>query len=205
MAEYAGLLEKIYEDGGTNAKGDAYVKMSFKVAGQPKAFGTFLNKKNEAVLKSVAEGDMVRVTTVMNGKYENLEKIERIKGEGKAQAVSPSTNASVAQVNNLVATIEEAKDGVAKAINRIDDKDFRITYLACRRDAIEIVNALVASGALSLGTKAADKADNFYKAVQRYALALAWDSWNVRSTDAVKLEVEAPVEKAAAKTTKYEE
>jgi hypothetical protein len=199
MAEYAGLLEKIYEDADKSAHGP-YVKISFKVAGAPKSFGTIVKKANEAMLRSVAEGDMVRLTTVMNGKYENLGTIERIKQEAKDPMPAPESPKAVV----VAAATHMADKAVAQAVTRIDDKDFRITYLACRRDAIELVNALVASGALPLGTKAADKADNFYKAVQRYALALAHDSWNVRPADAAKLEVEAPVEKAV-KATKYEE
>jgi hypothetical protein len=193
MTEYVGVLEKIYEDSGNGANGP-YVKKSFKVAGAPKSFGGFVNNKTAAMYNSVAEGDMVRITTIMNGQYENLDKIERI------AAPKPAPEAPPPPTPKYEPRPAPTDGAVTQAVTRIDDKDFRITYLACRRDAIELVSAFVANGAISLGTKAADKADNFYKAVQRYALALAYDAWHVRSSDAAKLEVEAAPEKSSAKT-----
>lgn len=86
------------------------------------------------------EGDEVRFEYTANGKYKNLEfgsitVLER--GSGKATSSNPASG---------------------KAVDW-DAKDRRITYLASRKDALELVRMAVDTDSLTLPTKKADRLD----------------------------------------------
>ena len=81
------------------------------------------------------EGDTVQFSYEMNGKFKNVKGDVEILSAGAAPA-----NTSAAAV------------GTGKATNW-DLKDKRITYLACRKDAIAIIQAMVDTTSLPLPTK----------------------------------------------------
>lgn len=198
MAEYIGVVERAKKDAGIAEKGpnkgETYVKQSFKVNGS--WFNCFQNDKNAAMLAAISEGDQVRIITKQNGQYENLVQIDKIPTPNAAPVAAPA--ATTAPVKAVTVTkVDSVNDAVAK----LGDKDFRITYLACRRDALEMVHAMATLGMLELGKTKAQQADAFYSYVKRYALALAHDSWNVTQADAQELVLP---EEAPKKSTKKE-
>lgn len=185
MAEYTGKVERISERVGTGKKGP-YVQFGFLVEGT--WHNVFLNDKNEEMLRAIGDGDTVKIQTVKRGEYENVDTIEKVNPVFSSREEGPVP--------------EKEKSPVTKAVERLDDKDFRITYLASRRDALEFVIASYTQGLIPLPTKKAEQADRLYEYMKRYALAFALDAWEVRPSDAVSLNamvVESPKLTSTAK------
>ena len=172
MAEYTGKVERISERAGKGKKPPyaPYVQFGFLVEGT--WHNVFLSDENEEMLRAIGDGDTVKIQTVKKGEYENVDTIERL-------SKAPSTDPAPKMENAPVATATQ----VAKSVSRLDDKDFRITYLACRRDAVNFVIAAYTQGLLPLPTKKTEQADRLYEYVQQYALRFAFDSWNARPVD----------------------
>ena len=135
-----------------------WTKRSFLVGG--KWYGMFINDKNKDMLDAVREGDSVSVTYVMKGEFINLENIQTLD-----RAAAP-------------ANVAGAKNPGAPVPYDPSTKDFRITFLASRKDSIEFVKMLLAHDVIPLGTKKGDKADIIYGLINKYAAKMAADAWH---------------------------
>jgi hypothetical protein len=169
-----GVVEKINEMQSPSGAPRKWTKKSFSINGE--WFGNFLTKENITEFNAVNEGDAVKATFETKGQYKNLTKIEVI-GRDKG------TGANVVQV--LPMAPQPASTTTTTTPYNVQDKDYRITYLAARRDAIEFVKSLVQLDILPLGTKKSDKADNFYAYVKEYAAKFAEDAYVSREQNAV--------------------
>ena len=89
------------------------------------------------------EGDEVAFDYTENGKYKNMT-FGTVKVLESASSANAAANASAPATggNNKVDW---------------DGKDKRITFLACRKDALEVLKVAVSQDALTLPTKKADK------------------------------------------------
>lgn len=165
--EIVGVVEQsavTYSPAGSPRK---WVKRSLKVGGM--WYSTFVNDKNKASIEAVNEGDSVRITYEQKGDFRNIA---------------------------TVAVVTEAKvepGSAPRPAYNPDTKDFRITFLASRKDAIEFVKTLVQIDAVALGTKKADKADILYGLINKYAAKMTADAWH---PEAVKDETDEAVEEA---------
>lgn len=153
-SETIGVVEQAsvsYSPAGSPRK---WVKRSLKVNGS--WHSTFVNDKNKAMIESVNEGDSVRIAYEQKGDFKNI---------------------------TTVAVVEAAKHaaadtGAARPAYNPDTKDFRITFLASRKDSLEFVKMLIQADAVSLGTKKADKADILYGLINKYAAKMTADAWH---------------------------
>jgi len=154
-SETIGVVEQAnvsYSPAGSPRK---WVKRSLKVNGA--WYSTFVNDKNKAMIESVNEGDSVRISYEQKGDFKNI---------------------------NTVAVVEAAKHDApagataARPAYNPDTKDFRITFLASRKDSMEFVKMLIAADAVSLGTKKSDKADILYGLINKYAAKMTADAWH---------------------------
>lgn len=132
METVQGIVEKI----NCNANGFFGVKLGETWYGA----GKYAPKFNE--------GDEVSFGFTMNGKYANMDfkSVDVVTAAAEVVAPEPTPAAS--------ATLPAAK---ASGGTNWDLKDKRITYLASRKDALELVSTLVAADALTLPTKKIDR------------------------------------------------
>jgi hypothetical protein len=148
----SGVVEKVMFKEGTGPRGP-WRKGSILI--KDAWYGAFEDRKaptSYTFWNNVREGVYVEIEYTSDGKFNNLvagKIVENIK-------------------NNPVA---------AKEVALVMDKDARITYLACQRSAIDLVNAMLAAQAISLGTK--KKAEAYYAFVELYANKLASAAWKI--------------------------
>lgn len=152
-----------------------WVKRSFKVNGA--WYSTFVNDKNRPSLDAVNEGDSVKIDYEQKGDFRNINHVT---------VVSAAKQDAPAKGKEAVATYNP------------NVKEFRITFLASRRDAIEFVKAGLQLELLSLGTKKADKMDLFYDLVNKYAAKMAADAWH-----AEKITEDATTDEAVEEAKQY--
>lgn len=187
MSEVIGVIQALKRDSNVKTKFGVKEKVSVKV--NDEWYSSFLNKELEESLIPVAQNDQVRVTYEVSGKYKNLTEIEVVK------------KAEPAEVSPVTANVKEA---VPTTFVPFNDKDFRITFLASRKDAIEFVKLLVSTGALTLGKVKAKEADILEQAVNEYALRFAKVAFLLEAKD-VTFNTTNPVEEVdTAKVTPRE-
>lgn len=153
-----------------------WTKKSFLV--NDEWYGAFVNADNKAPMDAVNEGDSVEVTYEVKGDYKNLVGIKLIakhEDEAAARSYDGPVKTSIKPYNPA-------------------DKDFRITYLASRRDAIEFVKSAHQLGMITFGKKKADEMDIFEELVHTYAMKFAMKSWEI--TPVVQTEVAVSTPKA---------
>lgn len=168
MAEVVtGIVEKINDANSPEGSARKWTKKSFNVNGE--WYSTFLTRDNMYNINAVKEGDAVKLTFETKGNFKNLSDIEVVaKNEPE-----------------IVGKPVEKLQGVAGQTYNVQDKEYRITYLAARRDAIEFVKTLVSLDLVSLGTKKNEKVDNFYGYVKEYAAKFAEDAYISREQNSV--------------------
>lgn len=166
--ETTGVIESMNSKHGTNARGP-WEKKSIMVNGQ--WFSTFVGKENRSELDALKEGDAVKVFYQVKGDFKNMSGVEIVARN------EPAPRSKV--VNNPVVIDNNS----ASVPYNVQDKDYRITYLASRRDAITLVETMVKLEMLKLPTKQGDKADSFLEYVRKYARILAEDAYAPRSTE----------------------
>ena len=113
---------------------------SVKLGGEYFGAGKYAPKFNE--------GDEVSFEYTENGKYKNL-------SFGTVKVLEEA--AKVAQAGGGTTNMSKGTDW--------DMKDKRITFLACRKDAIELIKIAASQDALTLPTKKADKLESIMKLV----------------------------------------
>lgn len=128
-----GIVEKINE----NASGYFGVKMGETWYGA----GKFAPKFNE--------GDEVSFTFSMNGKYANM--------DFKSVEVLAAGNGSSGGGTSSQASSSAASSTGKSSGTNWDLKDKRITYLASRKDALELAGIALSNEAFKLPTKQSDK------------------------------------------------
>lgn len=158
MATVEGVVEKVSEMKAPVGSAKSWTKKGMLVNGE--WYNSFVNKDNQAALDRVAQGATVKITTEQNGKYTNVTSVEVMSA---AQAA-----ASPAAVKSAVVA---------------SDKDFRITYLASRRDALEFVTKLLPLDILPLPTKKSDKVDAIIGYIDYYADKFAATAMNAKLKD----------------------
>lgn len=147
-----------------------WTKKSFLV--NDEWYGGFVNADNKASLDAVGEGDAVEISYETKGDYKNLVGIKLI-----AKHESENTNKSYKELVTSSGGLVQGSSNM-KPYNPAD-KDFRITYLASRRDAIEFVKAAYQMGTITFGKKKADEMDIFEDLVHTYAMKFAMKSWEI--------------------------
>lgn len=161
MSQTQGVVTKVsmtYSPAGAARK---WTKRAFLV--NDEWYGAFVNADNKASMEAVNEGDAVEVTYETKGDYKNLVGIKLV----------AKHESEVKDASNGLETVYKAK-----VYNPVE-KDFRITYLASRRDAIEFVKAAYQMGAVTFGKKKADEMDIFEELVHTYAMKFAMKSWEI--------------------------
>lgn len=129
-------------------------------------YAAFINDDNKHMLQAIKEGDAVKVVYTVKGDFNTL------------------TNISVVAENKV-----EYKEPIEKARSAQSDKEFRITYLACRRDAIQLVTEAIKLGMLTMPKKQADQLDTFYGLVEEYAARMSHASFNITMDDVAPVEI----------------
>lgn len=168
METISGVVEKINDASSPAGAPRKWTKKSFLV--NDEWYGAFITKENVAQLTPVQEGDAVKITYETKGNYKNLLSIEVV----TKQDAQPSTVKADSPAPSHMTPYN------------VHDKEYRITYLACRRDALEFVKTLVQLDLVSLGTKKADKVDVFYGLVREYAHQFTEDAYIDRQTRAAE-------------------
>lgn len=153
-----GVVEKVSEMKAPVGSAKVWTKKGLLVNGD--WYNAFVSKENQAILGSVSQGDAVRITTEQNGKYVNVTNVERM---GAAQAA--------------------ASPQVVKSASVASEKDYRITYLASRRDALALVTSLLPLDVLPLPAKKADKVDAIIGYISYYADKFAATAMNAKLKD----------------------
>jgi hypothetical protein len=169
--EITGIVEKVSEQQSPEGSPRKWSKKSFLVNGE--WLGTFISKENKAQLNAPQEGDAVKVTYEVKGNFKNLTAIEVVAKSNDEPVVGKQSYANPVPYN-------------------VQDKDYRITFLASRRDAVEFINNAISHGMISLGTKKSDQLDNFYAYVNEYAHKFAEDAYigrDQRGTSQVNTEI----------------
>ena len=146
MAIVEGVVEKTSEQKSPPGK-RAWTKKGMLIDGA--WYNCFVNHENKALMDSIYPGTVVKIETKQDGAYTNVVSVEVMSQQ--AVANSPAATASVATAS---------------------DKDYRITYLASRRDAIEFVFKLLAMDLLPLPAKK-DKVDSIIGFIDEYASQFA--------------------------------
>jgi hypothetical protein len=102
------------------------------------------------------KGAFIKFSWTANGNFKNADfnSIEVVEGEAPAVAAAPATAAPAAKATNW------------------DEKDKRITLLACRKDAIALVQVAIETGAVSLGAAKNKKLSIMTEAVNQIAAEL---------------------------------
>ena len=121
---------------------------SVKMAGNYYGAGKYAPKFNE--------GDEVEFGYTENGKYKNMDfKTVKVieKGSGEVKKSQSGNTTQRPQTNST----------------NWDEKDKRITFLACRKDAIEIMKMALDRDALTLPTKKADRMETLVELVDTLA------------------------------------
>ena len=153
-----GVVEKTSSQDGRNPDNSKkWTKKGLMVNG--KWYNVFVNKDNESVLARVNEGTVVKIETEQNGQYTN-----------------------VARVEIMSAAETAASPAAAKSVAVSGEKDFRITYLASRKDALAFVAMLIPLDVLPIPAKKADKADAILGYVNYYSDVLAAAAMNAKLT-----------------------
>jgi hypothetical protein len=159
MAEtVSGIVEKVTEQNSPAGAARKWTKKAFNINGD--WYSAFVTKENAVELNSVNQGDAVEVTYETKGNFRNIVGVRIV-------AQNTAAPASTTNVYNPI------------------DKDYRITYLASRRDAIEFVKAAVQLELVSLPTKKADKLDAFEDLVNEYASKFAEAAYVPREDRAI--------------------
>lgn len=178
MSQIQGVVTKVntsYSPAGAARK---WTKKSFLV--NDEWYGAFVNADNKASMDAVNEGDAVEVSYEVKGDFKNLTGIKLIaKHEDEIKSFPKLPDAFK---HNDIRPYNPA------------DKDFRITYLASRRDAIEFVKSAHQLGMITFGKKKADEMDIFEELVHTYAMKFAMKSWEIAPV--VQTEVAVPTSKA---------
>ena len=94
---------------------------------------------------SFGRGDYIRFVWSANGQYKNVD-------AASVEILDNPTGTPPAET-----TTSAASQAPAAGKTNWDEKDKRITLLACRKDAIEITKMALEQGALKLGSTAKDK------------------------------------------------
>lgn len=164
----SGIVEKVNEQ---NSPADAvrkWTKKAFNINGE--WYSAFVTKENAVKLNSVNEGDVVDVTFNVKGNFKNLNNIEVV-----ARNESPGGG---------LASEKHSPNQAAKPYN-VHDREYRITYLASRKDAIEFVKVAIELGLVTLGSKKAEKLDIFEDLVNEYASKFAEAAYVPREDRAI--------------------
>jgi hypothetical protein len=167
MEVISGVVEKVSEMSNPAGSPKKWTKKSFNINGE--WLGNFLTKENINEFNAISEGDAVKATFETKGNYKNLMKIEVIAKN---------------EPENAKQEVQRPTSSLSTPYN-VQDKDYRITYLASRRDAIDFVKTLVQLDLVGLGTKKSDKVDNFYAYVKEYASKFAEDAYVSREDNAI--------------------
>lgn len=152
-----GVVEKTSSQVSAPGSAKKWTKKGLMVNG--KWYNVFVNKDNEDVLARANEGAVVKIETEQNGQYTNVASVEVM--SAKEAAASPAA---------------------VKSIAVSGEKDFRITYLASRKDALALVAMLIPLDVLPIPTKKADKADAILGYVNYYSDVLAANAMNAKLT-----------------------
>lgn len=163
MERITGVVEAVNEKVSPPGSPRKWVQKGFKINGE--WFSTFITKENIAEVSRVKEGDAVKVAFEVKGNFKNLTNIEVTESEE----------------STVVATGVPTRVSSTSGAYNVADKEYRITYLASRRDAIEFAKTLVQLELVSLGNKKDLKVDIFYALVKEYATKFAEDAYASRA------------------------
>ena len=144
MATIEGVVEKVSEQKSPAGSARKWTKKGLLIDGA--WFNIFVNHDNQNLMNSITQGSAVKLETQQDGAYTNVVKVE---------LVSPSA--------------AKASPVIAKSVANYAEKDYRITYLASRRDALEFVTKLLPLDLLPLPSKKTDKVDAILGYVEHYA------------------------------------
>lgn len=164
-----GIVEKVNDQNSPAGAPRKWTKKAFNVNGE--WYSNFITVENKAMVESIKEGDAVSIEFETKGSYKNWLKLEVI-------AKNEPTKASA----------------VVPVPYNVHDKDYRITYLAARRDAIEFVKAAIQLDMVSLGSKKNEKVDIFYELVKEYAVKFAEDAYVPREENVIPVGTESAKE-----------
>lgn len=156
-----GVVTKVNESHSAANSARKWTKKAFLI--NDEWYGAFVNSDNKEALSSVNEGDAVEVSYETKGDYKNLVGI-KLTAKYKDEAVDRSYDGPI--------------KGSVKPYSP-QEKDFRITYLASRKDAIEFVKAAHQLGMITFGKKKADEMDIFQELVNTYAMVFAMKAWEI--------------------------
>lgn len=172
MSEVIGVVEKVSVMDSPANSARKWTKKSFLVNSE--WYGGFVNADNSKSINSINEGDSVKIKYEQKGEYKNLVGIQVIEGDVKG------TPTETKAINASKTTLTE--------------KDFRITYLASRRDAIEFVKQGITLEMFDVGKKKSSMADIFYDLVDVYAMKFAMQAYEAIPDNTVNdvKAVEAP-------------
>lgn len=164
MSNFSGVIEAVsVPKPGKNPWGQEYVKYSFNIDGN--WFGYFANDKADPVVTAVVES--LSKGMVVSGTSKETDR-------GFVNIVSVVVEGAGAEHRMEATQKEQIKSYTAKS----NDRDYRITYLASRKDAIAIVGILVEVGQIDLGKKA-DAFDNLSGLVEELTNSLAEKAMSV--------------------------
>jgi len=124
-----GFVEQISEKQRTGANGN-YMTYNVKINGEWLGAGY---KKPQC-----KQGDNIDYEITQKGQYKNI------------------TNISI---NSGAITTNAPNNATTAPTHRVDTRDISIRYQSCRKDALALTNMLLASDALKLPAKQADKVD----------------------------------------------
>lgn len=144
MSIIEGVVEKVSEQKSPMGSKRKWTRRGLLIDGA--WFNVFVNQENQDVMDSITQGCAVKLETKQDGEYTNVVKIE---------VMTPSQ--------------AKASPEAAKSVASYADKDYRITYLASRRDALEFVTKLLPLDLLPLPTKKSDKVDAIVGYIEYYA------------------------------------
>ena len=144
MSIIEGVVEKVSEQKSPVGSNRKWTKKGLLI--NDAWFNVFVNQDNQDLMDSIAQGSVVKLETKQDGAYTNVVKVELM---SQAQA--------------------KASPEAVKSASSYADKDYRITYLASRRDALEFVTKLLPLDLLPLPAKKSDKVDAIVGYIEYYA------------------------------------
>lgn len=162
-----GVVEAISKKENVKTKFGFKTKTAFLVNGE--WYGALGNKNNEEALALVKENDIVKIEYSVNGNFKNLETVE---------VIAENVPVEIAKVKKSLPK-DVAKE-VEASVQKLADKDLKITYNGSLKSAIEFVDLLMRNEMLPIPTKKADKADVVYEYVKEYTNRFVRDTYNAQ-------------------------
>src|SRR4030065_1108457 len=132
-------------------------------------YGAVANKENEEVMAKVKENDIVKVEYTKNGDFKNVDSVE---------IIAENTPQAVEEIKKTKG--EKGAKEVAESVQKLNDKDLRITYNGSLKSAIEFVDMALRNDLLAIPTKKADKLDAVYEYVKEYTNRFVTDTYTAQ-------------------------